>query len=93
MTIEELLLPESHDKVDKLSKAQLQIVLLCPTLASKLSELKTEVSNADNLFKNDKVLVMLLGVDREEILSDKIKGLSNFINIQLYNRISIHMYV
>ncbi|XP_032515585.2 phosphoinositide 3-kinase adapter protein 1 isoform X1 [Danaus plexippus] len=76
VTAEELVSAESQDKLDKLGKAQLQIVILCPILASKLSELKREL-NADTIFKTDKVLVMLLGVEKNQIISNNCEDYSN----------------
>lgn len=64
---------ESQDKLEKLSKAQLQIVILCPNLDSKLSELKREL-NTENLFKVEKVLVMLLGVEKAHVISNNCDG-------------------
>ncbi|XP_068632888.1 phosphoinositide 3-kinase adapter protein 1 [Battus philenor] len=69
ITAEELLMSESQEKLDKLIKAQLQIVILCPNLDSKLSDLKREL-NMENLFKIDKVLVMLLGVEKGHVVSN-----------------------
>ncbi|KPJ11194.1 Phosphoinositide 3-kinase adapter protein 1 [Papilio machaon] len=69
ITAEELLSSESQEKVDKLSKAQLQIVILCPNLDTKLSDLKREL-NTENLFKVEKVLVMLLGVEKHNVISN-----------------------
>ncbi|CAK1600877.1 unnamed protein product [Parnassius mnemosyne] len=69
ITAEELLSSESQEKLDKLLKAQLQIVILCPNLDSKLSDLKREL-NIENLVKVDKVLVMLLGVEKDHVISN-----------------------
>ncbi|KAL4716368.1 hypothetical protein ACJJTC_006730 [Scirpophaga incertulas] len=69
ITAEELMSSESQEKLEKLAKAQLQIVILCPSLASKLAELKRD-NHCDSLFKPDKVLVMLLGVDRNQIITN-----------------------
>ncbi|KPI92765.1 Phosphoinositide 3-kinase adapter protein 1 [Papilio xuthus] len=69
ITAEELLTSESQEKIDKLSKAQLQIVILCPNLDTKLSDLKREL-NTENLFKVEKVLVMLLGVEKNNVISN-----------------------
>lgn len=68
ITAEELLAADSQEKIDKLTKAQLQIVILCPILATKLADLKRDV-NGDSLFKADKVLVMLLGVEKNQVIS------------------------
>lgn len=64
---------DSQEKLDKLSKAQLQIVILCPILATKLSDLKREL-NSENLFKVDKVLVMLLGVEKNNVVATNSEG-------------------
>ncbi|KAJ0175461.1 hypothetical protein K1T71_008620 [Dendrolimus kikuchii] len=69
ITAEELLSADSQDKVEKLSKAQLQIVILCPNFALKMADLKREV-NCENLFKSDKILVMLLGVEKNQVIAD-----------------------
>ncbi|XP_041988074.1 phosphoinositide 3-kinase adapter protein 1 isoform X2 [Aricia agestis] len=67
ITTEELLSADSQEKLDKLCKAQLQIVILCPHLLNKMAELKKTLK-ADNLFKVDKVLVMLLGVEKNDVV-------------------------
>ncbi|XP_021205828.1 phosphoinositide 3-kinase adapter protein 1 isoform X2 [Bombyx mori] len=69
VTAEELLSSDSQEKVDKLSKAQLQIVILCPNLATKMTDLKKDL-NAENVFKTDKILVMLLGVEKGHIIAE-----------------------
>lgn len=68
ITAEELLAADAQEKIEKLTKAQLQIVILCPILATKLVDLKRDV-NGESLFKQDKVLVMLLGVEKNSIIS------------------------
>ncbi|XP_035458944.2 phosphoinositide 3-kinase adapter protein 1 isoform X1 [Spodoptera frugiperda] len=68
ITAEELLAADAQEKIEKLTKAQLQIVILCPILATKLADLKRDV-NGETLFKQDKVLVMLLGVEKNSIIS------------------------
>lgn len=73
MTAEELLSSDSQEKVDKLSKAQLQIVILCPNLATKMTDLKKDL-NAENVFKTDKILVMLLGVEKGHIIAENCEG-------------------
>lgn len=70
---EELLATDSQEKLDKLAKAQLQIVIVCPMLATKLVELKKDL-NGENLFKVDKVLVMLLGVEKNQLISSNCDG-------------------
>lgn len=67
ITAEELLASDSQENLDKLAKAQLQIVILCPNLATKLTDLKKDV-NSETLFKADKVLVMLLGVEKNQVI-------------------------
>ncbi|XP_072939314.1 uncharacterized protein stumps isoform X2 [Epargyreus clarus] len=69
VTAEELVSPDAQEKIDKLSKAQLQIVILCPNLASKLSDLKRDIS-FDTLVRVDKVLVMLLGVEKNHVIAN-----------------------
>ncbi|RVE54748.1 hypothetical protein evm_000515 [Chilo suppressalis] len=69
VTAEELLSSDSQEKLEKLSKAQLQIVILCPNLAAKMADLKKEGFSED-LFKVDKVLVMLLGVEKNHIVAN-----------------------
>lgn len=76
ITAEELLAADSQEKVDKLTKAQLQIVILCPILATKLADLKRNI-NGESLFKVDKVLVMLLGVEKNQIISSNCEGMLN----------------
>ncbi|XP_049867771.1 phosphoinositide 3-kinase adapter protein 1 isoform X2 [Pectinophora gossypiella] len=70
ITAEELLAndAQAQDKLDKLIKAQLQIVIICPNLINKMAELKRETA-ADDLFKVDKVLVMLLGVEKSQVIA------------------------
>ncbi|XP_050664888.1 phosphoinositide 3-kinase adapter protein 1 isoform X2 [Leptidea sinapis] len=68
ITAEELMSADSQDKLDKLAKAQLQIVIMCPILIHKMSELKQELA-CDNFFKAEKILVMLLGVERNNVLA------------------------
>lgn len=87
MTVEELMCSELKDKVEKLSKAQLQIVILCPNLAAKLKDLKKEISNFENLLKVDKILVMLLGVERDEIVADNVK---DYPNIEEWQMMTAH---
>ncbi|XP_047530019.1 phosphoinositide 3-kinase adapter protein 1 isoform X1 [Vanessa atalanta] len=72
ITAEELMSSDSQEKLEKLSKAQLQIVILCPILASKLSDLKREL-HSENLFKLDKVLVMLLGVEKNHVVANNFE--------------------
>ncbi|XP_053613193.1 phosphoinositide 3-kinase adapter protein 1 isoform X3 [Plodia interpunctella] len=67
ITAEELLSSDAHDKLDKLTKAQLQIIIMCPILATKMADLKRD-TNCENLFKADKILVMLLGVEKNQIV-------------------------
>ncbi|XP_073949594.1 DBB domain-containing protein stumps isoform X2 [Choristoneura fumiferana] len=69
ITVEELMSCDSQEKLEKLSKSQLQIVILCPSLATKMGELKNE-THEDNLFKVDKVLVMLLGVEKNKVIAN-----------------------
>ncbi|XP_028173100.1 phosphoinositide 3-kinase adapter protein 1 isoform X2 [Ostrinia furnacalis] len=69
ITAEELMTCDSQEKLEKLAKAQLQIVILCPNLALKLTDLKKETSS-DGPFKADKVLVMLLGVEKNHIVAN-----------------------
>ncbi|XP_063360601.1 phosphoinositide 3-kinase adapter protein 1 isoform X1 [Cydia amplana] len=69
ITVEELMASDSQEKIEKLSKSQLQIVILCPNLATKMSDLKVE-SNMETLFKVDKVLVMLLGVEKNQVIAN-----------------------
>ncbi|XP_052739612.1 phosphoinositide 3-kinase adapter protein 1 isoform X2 [Bicyclus anynana] len=69
ITAEELMSADSQEKLDKLCKAQLQIVILCPSLATKMTELKKDL-NSENLFKVDKVLVMLLGVEKNHVVAN-----------------------
>ncbi|XP_037975103.2 phosphoinositide 3-kinase adapter protein 1 [Plutella xylostella] len=69
MTVEELMGPDSQEKLNKLAKAQLQIVIICPKLTAKMADLKRE-TNMENLFKVDKVLVMLLGVEKNDVVAD-----------------------
>lgn len=69
ITTEELLSSDSQEKVDKLTKAQLQIVILCPNLMTKMSDLKKELS-CENLFKIDKILIMLLGVEKNQVIAN-----------------------
>ncbi|XP_059046552.1 phosphoinositide 3-kinase adapter protein 1 isoform X1 [Achroia grisella] len=69
ITAEELMSGNAQDKLDRLSKAQLQIMILCPNLASKMTDLKVE-TNCENMFKVDKLLVMLLGVDKNHVLAN-----------------------
>lgn len=70
---EELLASDSQEKLDKLAKAQLQIVILCPNLLTKMADLKRDV-NCENLFKVDKVLVMLLGVEKNQVIASHSEG-------------------
>ncbi|XP_022113694.2 phosphoinositide 3-kinase adapter protein 1 isoform X1 [Pieris rapae] len=65
---EELMSPDSQEKLDKLAKAQLQIVILCPILATKMADLKRDL-HCDDIFKSEKVLVMLLGVERNSVIA------------------------
>lgn len=74
MTVEELMNTNSKEKVEKLTKAQLQIMILCPNMVTKLGDLKRDIPESDNLFKADKILVMLLGVEKDNVLSENIKG-------------------
>lgn len=76
ITAEELMSADSEEKLDKLCKAQLQIVILCPSLSVKLSELKKNL-NSENLFKVDKVLVMLLGVEKNHVVANNCEGRSS----------------
>ncbi|KOB74482.1 Phosphoinositide 3-kinase adapter protein 1, partial [Operophtera brumata] len=69
VTVEELLSNDSHEKVDKLSKAQLQILILCPNFAAKMAELKRDI-NCEEIFKEDKILVMLLGVEKKQVIAN-----------------------
>ncbi|CAH0714466.1 unnamed protein product, partial [Brenthis ino] len=69
ITAEELMSSDSQEKLDKLAKAQLQIVILCPILATKMSELKRDL-NSENIFKVDKILVMLLGVEKNHVIAN-----------------------
>lgn len=78
---------DSQEKLDKLSKAQLQIVILCPILATKLSDLKREL-NSENLFKVDKVLVMLLGVEKNNVVATNSEGRPLYDYFVLYNYIT-----
>ena len=78
---------DSQEKLDKLAKAQLQIVILCPNLASKMSELKRDL-NCENLFKVDKVLVMLLGVEKNHVISNNCEGKYNILYLLNF----IHIY-
>ncbi|GBP80064.1 Phosphoinositide 3-kinase adapter protein 1 [Eumeta japonica] len=71
MTVEELTESEPSDKLEKLTKAQLQIVILCPKLADRVRGLGRE-TRSEQLFKVDKVLVMLLGTDKEEVVARNI---------------------
>lgn len=73
ITAEEIMSCDSQEKLDKVAKAQLQIVILCPNLASKLTDLKKDGCH-DSLFKADKVLVMLLGVERTQIIANHCEG-------------------
>lgn len=75
ITAEELLTTDSQEKLDKLTKAQLQIVILCPILATKMADLKIKDVNGENLFKVDKVLVMLLGVEKNQVISNNCEGI------------------
>lgn len=68
-----MLAADSQEKIDKLTKAQLQIVILCPILATKLADLKRD-ANGESLFKVDKVLVMLLGVEKNQVISGNCEG-------------------
>ncbi|CAK1540607.1 unnamed protein product [Leptosia nina] len=68
ITTEELMSSESQEKLDKLTKSQLQIVILCPILATKLYDLKRDL-RCDDVFKSDKILVMLLGVERNSVIA------------------------
>ncbi|XP_045495194.1 phosphoinositide 3-kinase adapter protein 1 isoform X1 [Colias croceus] len=68
LTAEELMAADSQEKLDKLAKSQLQIVILCPNLATKMPDLKRDL-NCDELFKVDKVLVMLLGVEKNNVIA------------------------
>ncbi|KAI5636138.1 dof, BCAP, and BANK (DBB) motif, domain-containing protein [Phthorimaea operculella] len=70
VTAEELLSndAQSQEKLEKLMKAQLQIVIICPNLVNKMGELKKE-TNVENLFRVDKVLVMLLGVEKSQVVA------------------------
>jgi hypothetical protein len=74
ITAEELMSCESQEKLDKLAKAQLQIMILCPNLAAKLADLKKD-SHCDSMFKVDKVLVMLLGVEKNNIMTNHSEGI------------------
>lgn len=65
---------DSQEKSEKLAKAQLQIVILCPNLATKLTDLKRE-GNHEGLFKTDKVLIMLLGVEKNHIVANHCEGM------------------
>lgn len=78
ITAEDLLSHESQEKLDKLVKAQLQIVILCPNLLSKLSDLKRDI-HCEDLFKLDKILVMLLGVEKSQVVANHCEG-KNFID-------------
>lgn len=71
--MEELISSDSQEKLNKLAKAQLQIVIICPKLNSKLGDLKRE-AKAENVFKVDKILVMLLGVERNDVVSENFSG-------------------
>lgn len=71
-----MLAADSQEKIDKLTKAQLQIVILCPILATKLADLKKDV-NGESVFKVDKVLVMLLGVEKNQVISANCEGMNN----------------
>lgn len=73
ITAEELMSSDSQEKLDKLAKAQLQIVILCPILATKMSELKRDL-NSEIIFKVDKVLVMLLGVEKNHVIANNCEG-------------------
>lgn len=73
ITVEELMSCDSQEKLEKLSKSQLQIVILCPSLATKMGELKNE-NHEDNIFKVDKVLVMLLGVDKDQVIANNCES-------------------
>lgn len=83
MTVEELMGPDSQEKLNKLAKAQLQIVIICPKLTAKMADLKRE-TNMENLFKVDKVLVMLLGVEKNDVVADNAAGkdIGIFIGIE-----------
>lgn len=73
VTVEELLSTDSQDKVEKLSKAQLQILILCPNFAAKMADLKKNI-NCEELFKVDKILVMLLGVEKNQVVANNCEG-------------------
>lgn len=79
VTVEEIISgdAQSQEKLDKFAKAQLQIVIICPYLITKLSDLKKDVS-AESLFKVDKILVMLLGVEKNQVVANNCEG--NFHN-------------
>lgn len=83
ITAEELLAADAQEKIEKLTKAQLQIVILCPILATKLADLKRDV-NGETLFKQDKVLVMLLGVEKNSIISSNCEGTIMALDFYLY---------
>ncbi|XP_030020572.1 phosphoinositide 3-kinase adapter protein 1 isoform X3 [Manduca sexta] len=85
VTAEELLSSDGQEKIDKLAKAQLQIVILCPNLATKMSDLKREL-NCESLFKNDKILVMLLGVEKSHAISNHCE---DFPNIDQWQMMSV----
>ncbi|XP_026315896.1 phosphoinositide 3-kinase adapter protein 1 isoform X2 [Hyposmocoma kahamanoa] len=69
ITAEDLLSHGSQEKLDKLVKAQLQIVILCPNLLMKLSDLKRDI-HCEDMFKLDKILVMLLGVEKSQVIAN-----------------------
>lgn len=71
--MEELLSADSQEKVDKLAKAQLQILILCPNFATKMADLKRDI-NSEELFKTDKILVMLLGVEKNQVITNHSEG-------------------
>lgn len=73
ITAEDLLSHGSQEKLDKLVKAQLQIVILCPNLLAKLSDLKRDV-HCEDMFKLDKILVMLLGVEKSQVIANHCEG-------------------
>lgn len=76
MTVEELMSTDSQEKLNKLAKSQLQIVIICPKLMTKLVDLKRE-TKTDNLFKVDKILVMLLGVEKNDVVAENCAGKSH----------------
>lgn len=73
MTVEELLSADSKEKAEKLAKAQLQILILCPNFATKMADLKKSL-DSDSLFKMDKILVMLLGVEKNQAITNHSEG-------------------